>query len=376
MTSLGVGSPVARYCCPSIKLVYITCYPIVPLRQPQAETLHGGQTADRQLQRSLGLPCTIPQYEAARQTAPRSASADPGLRRANASAGSGLSLRAATQRPATAVTSVGEVVGYQTTTESALLGAATMTAQATSRRPPVAPSTEMRYSVMPAAMPPSLYGAASAYTRDYGEDASDPMERSAPAEKFQTRTATTRELAAGTTRNTNNPPGYTGHIAASKYNHLGVAHSMAADERGSRQIDACLFGLDQYGRGRVPGYTGYKPQAARNQTSEQPSQGPTTITASGAANAQATKHGVPPIDNTHYNNSREGLMTFFSATGEHVSDNGLSSAQEYYKICRPSMMFSTSHLPHVTHYGECFVSCCGAELSCTTLSCLSKHEQH
>ena len=69
--------------------------------------------------------------------------------------------------------------------------------------------------VVPRAMAPGFYGTSSAYTQDYGTDTSDPMERAAPAEKFQTRMATTRELSEGTTRNTNNVPGYTGHMAQS-----------------------------------------------------------------------------------------------------------------------------------------------------------------
>lgn len=54
----------------------------------------------------------------------------------------------------------------------------------------------------------------------------------------------------------------------------------------------------QYTRGRIPGYTGYKPKAARNITLEQPAHGPTTATTMGAANAQAWRNGVPEIDNT------------------------------------------------------------------------------
>jgi hypothetical protein len=49
------------------------------------------------------------------------------------------------------------------------------------------------------------------------QECSDPMERSAPSERFQSRMTTGRDLAAGSTRASNNPPGYTGHIAASKY---------------------------------------------------------------------------------------------------------------------------------------------------------------
>lgn len=68
---------------------------------------------------------------------------------------------------------------------------------------------------MPHAMAPGMFGTHSSYGQDYGADTSDPMERTAPAERFQTRLATTRDLAEGSTRNTNNIPGYTGHMAQS-----------------------------------------------------------------------------------------------------------------------------------------------------------------
>lgn len=68
---------------------------------------------------------------------------------------------------------------------------------------------------MPRAMAPGMFGVSTGYSQDYGPDNADPMERAAPCEKFQTRMATTRDLAQGTTRNNNNLPGYTGHIAAS-----------------------------------------------------------------------------------------------------------------------------------------------------------------
>ena len=68
-------------------------------------------------------------------------------------------------------------------------------------------------------------------------------------------------------------------------------------------------------------------QAARNITLEQPFQGPTTETMQGAADFRATKHGVPPSDHMHHNNSKNGIMTFFTSTGQHVSDNGLNNAQ-------------------------------------------------
>lgn len=95
-------------------------------------------------------------------------------------------------------------------------------------------------------------------------------------------------------------------------------------------------------------------QAARNATVVQPSQGPPRNTTTGAAQLQATKNGLPSVDHTHHNNPRAGIMKFFSSTGETVSDNGLSNAQEYYKLCKPGNDFKHSQLPKVTHYGKPF----------------------
>jgi hypothetical protein len=69
---------------------------------------------------------------------------------------------------------------------------------------------------MPPAMAPRMWGSASTYDQDFGRDGSDPMTRSAPTERFQGRCTTAQDLAAGSARMTNNPPGYTGHIAASR----------------------------------------------------------------------------------------------------------------------------------------------------------------
>ena len=63
-----------------------------------------------------------------------------------------------------------------------------------------------------------------------------------------------------------------------------------------------LYSLDQFSRTRLPHYTGYKPKAPANITMTQPAQGPTTATTYGAGAYQSTKFGVPPVDNTFYNN--------------------------------------------------------------------------
>ena len=122
--------------------------------------------------------------------------------------------------------------------------------------------------------------------------------------------------------------------------------------RFSAKNDMLLFSLDQYSRSRVPHYTGYKPQAPRNITVEQPSQGATRATTQGHANFTATKYGVPVVDNKHYINSRAGLMAFFTSTGETVSDNGLANAQCYYKTERPGDgRFKTAYPSQQTVYG-------------------------
>jgi hypothetical protein len=179
-----------------------------------------------------------------------------------------------------------------------------------------------------------MFGEVPSYRIDFGADGDDPMDRSAPGERFQSRLSTTRDLAEGTVRNTNNPPGYTGHTPASKHHELARAHADAADERMDAKVGMSLYALDQFSRSRVPKYTGYKPQAPANIAIIQPAQGPTKATTYGAGNHQATRSGVPPVDKTHYNNSHEGCMQFFTSAGEYISDNGLTNAQQYFKILR------------------------------------------
>ncbi|KAL6754162.1 flagellar associated protein [Haematococcus lacustris] len=337
----------------------------------QAEVLDGERTAQEQLERSVGLACTLPQYEAARATAPRVLSADRSLRHSGQFPATSSSFTlGSTQRPATCTTSRGELVGYQTSqgalfVAQPLVGgsaspgrAAQARLQQTSSGEVPASNVEMRYKVMPHAMPPTMFGAAYAYHADFGPDCTDPMKRSAPGERFQSRLATTSpELAAGTARVTNNPPGYVGHIPASKFNKLAQAQADAPDERQDQKIDMLLFNFDQYSRTRLPGYTGHKPQAARNITSTQPAQGPTTITTLGAANYTATKTGLPLMDRTHHNNSKAGIMTFFDTSGTSVSDNGLANSQSYFKINHPeAAKLKFEHPIRNTHYGSKFVA--------------------
>lgn len=49
-----------------------------------------------------------------------------------------------------------------------------------------------------------------------------------------------------------------------------------------------------------------------------------------------------------------GIMTFFTSTGEYVSENGLSNAQSYYKLCEPGNQMKMDHFSHINHHGKKF----------------------
>ncbi len=267
----------------------------------QSEMLNGAATAEAQLSPTKGLVCTMANYAAARNQVVQRTMTAPAKEQSSTLRGS----LGGSDRPATAITPSGEAVGYQTTYgdmgRTAVLSESVRRSMIPTRRGPPPPA-EQRYQTMPRAMPPGMFGERPSYQMDFGTDGSDPMERSAPGEKFQSRLSSTRDLCEGTTRNTNNPPGYTGHLPASKYHQLARAQADAADERMDAKIDMSLYALDQFSRSRLPGYTGFKPKAPNNITLVQPAQGPPTVTTYGAANFQSTKNGVPPVDSEHHNN--------------------------------------------------------------------------
>ena len=283
----------------------------------QDDIVKGVETTRAQLDRTQGLNCMLSGYEAARQQQQQRTQSAPAL----AAASGPLRPLGGTQRPPIAMTSVGEAVGYQTTYKSQVIDSPltggpaaagfkkTLSGTAGTASAAAGTTSEpMRYQTMPRAMPPGMFSDVPSYRIDYGADGSDPLDRSAPGERFQSRLSTTRDLAEGTVRNTNNPPGYTGHTPASRHHELARAHADAADERMDGKVDMMLYSLDQFSRSRVPLYTGYKPQAPGNITLIQPAQGPTKATTYGAASYQATKNGMPPLDNTHYNNRWGGLL--------------------------------------------------------------------
>ncbi|MEW5303044.1 MAG: hypothetical protein WDW36_005775 [Sanguina aurantia] len=296
----------------------------------RTEMLTGADNTAHQLKQSQNLSCTIVGYEGARRqqqqaalSLTRAATADPGSR---------YTLN---DRPAPAVTSFNALVGYQTT-YGGTIGRSQRLVDSTKggagiQRPSTTQGEDRRVG-MPRVMQPSMADSHTTYKQEYGEESSDPVARSAGSQRQQTRGATTRDLAAGTTRLVSQLPGYTGRVPGSIYNQKGLAQADRTGPRVCAKSQMMLFTLDQYGRSRVPHYTGHRPRAFKNITTEQLSHGPSDASTYGAANAATTAFGVPAGDHSNYINSRTGLMTFFSSTGPYISDNGLANAQQYYKM--------------------------------------------
>ncbi|KAG2497575.1 hypothetical protein HYH03_004321 [Edaphochlamys debaryana] len=331
------------------------------------EVCDGERTAAQQVARSEGLACTLVQYEAARQAGEvrRSISAEPRIRADQAARGLGTQtvvpggrpgsgpsileqsgprspqasssvMASSSRRPATTPNTYGELPGYQTTYGNMTDKLARTQAEVTlAGGPNCGPVGDPRFKTLPRVMVPGMGRTYTTYSAEYGPDGHDPMARQAADKATMTRAATTRDLAHGTTRNACHVPRYTGHIPASQYaSAQGVAHGEAAEPRPDHKARALLFTLDQYPRDRLPGYTGYKPQAPGNVASGHVNTEPSLRTTAGEAGLRGTAFGVPHEDHTHHINSRAGLMTFFNTSQvgtEFVSDNGLFNAQVYWK---------------------------------------------
>ncbi|KAG2444080.1 hypothetical protein HYH02_009022 [Chlamydomonas schloesseri] len=362
----------------------------------RAETLNAENNTAAILDRSQGLANTLVGYEAARQAgeARRSISADPRIRAENTARGIGTqtvlgrpgsggaasilataapaSPQAASsvmvsslRRPPTIPTKFGELPGYQTTygnmTDKMARTQADNELNGTGSFAPQNPG-DPRFKTLPRVMNPGMGRNYSSYAAEYGSEGHDPMARQAPNKDTMTRISVTRDLAGGTTRNVSHIPRYTGHIPTTAYpTPEARAQGEAAEPRPDHKSQALTYTLDQYPRGRLPGYTGYKCQSPHNidtslrHTTKLPCHG----TTSGDATLRGTQFGVPPQDHGHYINSRAGLMTFFSNSvvgTEFVSDNGLFNAQVYYKEAKSQgvLGIKTGAPSKLTHYGAPF----------------------
>jgi len=102
----------------------------------------------------------------------------------------------------------------------------------------------------------------SSYERDEGRYGSDPCERPTSEPNARGFPMTTRELNTGTTRTSRHLPGFMGHVPASTFGpaaEQGLGH-------GDRDSFLGHTNLNQTFTKNVPGYAGYAPTSAINQT--------------------------------------------------------------------------------------------------------------
>ena len=79
-----------------------------------------------------------------------------------------------------------------------------------------------------------------------------------------TQRSSTNELGLGTTRVTRHVPGYSGFIAEAPHNIDALSASDGVVARTDEKKRMLLASVDQYYRGVVPGYTGWRPQEPVN----------------------------------------------------------------------------------------------------------------
>lgn len=175
------------------------------------------------------------------------------------------------------------------------------------------------------AFAPRFADAHSTYARDF-----------APATGGGSLEASTRELAAGTTRVACQPPGFTGFVPQAATNARAVAHGCGAAPRSDAKQAMLPSALQQFGRQLVAGCTIHKPRGGAAATAVLPAHGPTAATASGFASTQVVQQSASQrADHTHAIDSRRGTMSFFTGGSCSISDNGLADAQRYWVGRRP-----------------------------------------
>jgi len=216
-------------------------------------------------------------------------------------------------------------------------------------RPPSEPLRPTpRPHVAPRGLPPAFDGK-TAYRQYYGQFLEDPSERLATGKLDYTLRASTAELNRGTTRANRHIPGYAGHVAVHPRNQV------TDEPRAYAKEDMCKGpSLDQYLRGAMPGYGGFKPQAPPNIRVDDPAQ-PRDVsrtlarTTQGAAALACTKLGPPKTSGRGaFISSQKGTMSFFTGGGLFVSENGKSNAQRFFMDVRPFEGTPSLHVPSKT----------------------------
>ena len=90
--------------------------------------------------------------------------------------------------------------------------------------------------------------------------------------------------------------------------------------------------MDQYSRGMVPGYLGYRTRDPNNFKLPQP---PSVMTTTGKVNFECHRREHPTVDNANFRNGMDGTMGFFTGGTISVSENGKSNAEKFYHLLRP-----------------------------------------
>ena len=215
-----------------------------------------------------------------------------------------------------------------------------------------------------AAAPRARLDDVTRYDRDFGVEGSNPLKRAPSSANARgigaglTQRSTTAELNLGTSRVTRHLPGYAGFVPATAGNPTALDHSDGVTAKPSPKDAMLMKALDQYHRGATPGQTLWRPQHPRNVVF--PPNPPTERTTTGEANARPFAGGpAKPPERARGKDDGgpgPGVMSFFTAGVETVSDNGKTNAQQFYAHVRPfEGQTSAFHPSRTTARGSRFV---------------------
>mmetsp|Transcript_21611 Transcript_21611/g.26030 ORF Transcript_21611/g.26030 Transcript_21611/m.26030 type:complete len:254 (-) Transcript_21611:533-1294(-) len=188
----------------------------------------------------------------------------------------------------------------------------------------------------------ATFHGSSMYLEHFGNFGHDPLSRSAKHESLISKTASTKELAEGTSKNTDHIPGYSGFIPTAPHNGHANMHSFCEDPRQSAKDGMLLCSLDQYSRHAIPNYSGFRTQAPYN---VKEAMGPTRETTSGNYNYEACRNDSAMVDKANHLSSAYGTQAFFTAGTASVSQNGKALAERYYHSVRPREGLPRIHYP-------------------------------
>ena len=225
--------------------------------------------------------------------------------------------------------------------------------------------THARPSMKPPAKPGSSASArfdgTSSQVTHYGKYGSNPLARGAGGNNMGigagiTQRSSTNELGLGTTRVTRHVPGYSGFIAEAPHNIDALSASDGVVARTDEKKRMLLASVDQYSRGVVPGYTGWRPQEPVNYRqfpgAIEPSRRDTT---NGELNYQSQRYPYGHMKAVSMKpevvgGDTRGVMGFFTPGKETESKEGVNAAEQFYAHARPfeGTASGTPYVPSAT----------------------------